>query len=122
MTFEQGQVVLFVGSRYLNADPEVREVTISRVARKYAYVVLGKYSSEETAFDKVTGAEKQNPNYPQHNTAKLYTHDGWAEKSRRDLLWKRFKDAGVQFVGVGTQERSTWSTEKLVRVVEALES
>ena len=122
MTFEQGQVVLFVGSRYLNADPEVREVTISRVARKYAYVVLGKYSSEETAFDKVTGAEKQNPNYPQHNTAKLYTHDGWAEKARRDLLWKRFKDAGVQFVGFGTQERSTWSTEKLVRVVEALES
>lgn len=75
-TFQQGQVVILRTPSYrAGVAPSDKEVTVERVARKYVYVRDG---WQERAFDRETGRERGESNYPCY----IGTAEMFAERDR----------------------------------------
>lgn len=101
MTYEVGQEVVFrsrTGRRGHSSPDRVGKVT--RVARKYCTVEFaGMRRLETLEFDKETGGERGNPQYPQY-LGTIKTADEWAAIDRRANLLKALREIGVDLYRV----------------------
>lgn len=95
MSFEVGQEVVRRGREKYGED---RPGTVVKVARKYCTVEFPRegYHPFTAEFDKETGLERGDMNYPQH-LANIKTAEEWAAIDRHSALRKALYKAGVEF-------------------------
>lgn len=103
-----GQQVILRERSYRGTDSE-SEVTISRVGRKYVYIVQ---HGREVAFDAADGIEKGDGNY----LARIFTPEGLVEFERRNAVAVRFREATS---GYGWHRRlNAYEMEQIATIVE----
>lgn len=94
MTFEVGQTVERRGAGRVQRRTTG---TVVSVARKYCTVLFVTQYGESTAqFDKETGLERGDMNYPQH-LCRIKTPEEWAKIDREAALRKALRDVGIEF-------------------------